>query len=53
MKKTRGAPKKPNPATSRFEVRCTPDEKTRWEQAANKNDLTLSAWLKSLANKNA
>lgn len=49
----RGAPPKDNPASSRFEVRCTPDEKKRWAEAADKNGLSLSSWLKSLANKNA
>ena len=52
-KKPRGAPKKDNPATARFEVRCTPAEKERWEEAAAKADLKLSAWLKQLANSNS
>ena len=52
-KKPRGAPKKDNPAAARIELRCTDDEKERWEQAANESDLKLSAWLKQLANANS
>lgn len=56
MKKTpkpRGAPKKDNPASSRFEGRCTPEEKIKWQAAAKKSDMKLGEWLKYLANKNA
>lgn len=54
-KKPRGAPKKDNPATARFEVRCTPEQKKKWEAAAKEKDpnLSLSAWLKILADNNS
>jgi hypothetical protein len=50
-KKPRGAPKKEIKASARFETRCTKEEKTKWEAAANKAGFnSLSAWLKHLAN---
>ena len=52
-KRPRGAPKKENPATERFHGRCMPEEKKRWGNAAQKSGLSVSAWLKNLANKNA
>jgi len=50
-KKRRGAPKKDNPAGERFEVRCTSDQRRKWQKAADKEGLSLSSWLKSLADK--
>jgi len=50
----RGAPPKENPASSRFEVRCTSEQKRLWSAAAQKAGLpSLAAWLKHLADKNA
>jgi hypothetical protein len=51
-KKRPGAPKKNNPATARFEIRCTPTQKKKWLIAAKKNGQTLANWLKSLADSN-
>ncbi len=51
-KKRRGAPKKANPASARFEVRCTPEQKARWSSAAARSGMSLSEWLKGLADKN-
>lgn len=52
-KKRRGAPKKDNPAIERVHVRCTPDQLRKWRIAANKAGLSLSAWLKLVADINA
>jgi predicted HicB family RNase H-like nuclease len=53
-KRPRGAPPKENPASGRFEVRCTSDQKQRWSAAAQKFGFSsLAAWLKHLADKNA
>lgn len=52
-KRPRGAPKKEKPAVARFELRCTPDEKQRWEEAAAQSDKSLASWLKDLANEAA
>lgn len=50
----RGAPKKEAPASDRFEVRCTPEQKQRWSAAAARLGFSsLAAWLKHLADKNA
>lgn len=50
----RGAPPKDNPASDRFEVRCTPGQKQRWSVAAEKKGFSsLAAWLKHLADKSA
>lgn len=53
MKKKRGAPKKENPASSRLEIRCTPGQKERWTVAAKKSGLSLSSWVKKLADDNS
>lgn len=49
-KRQRGAPKKSKTADARVEIRCTPDEKKRWEEKADKAGMKTSAWLKKLAN---
>jgi predicted HicB family RNase H-like nuclease len=54
QKRPRGAPPKENPASDRFEVRCTPEQKKRWSVAAAKNGFSsLASWLKHLADKAA
>jgi len=53
IKKQRGRPRKDNNATSRFEIRCTPAQKSKWEAKADKLDLSLSAWLKKLADQHS
>lgn len=54
VKKPRGAPKKEIKASARFETRCTQEEKTKWEAAAEKAGFgSLSAWLKHLANEHS
>ena len=53
-KRQRGAPPKENPASSRFEVRCTSEQKRLWSAAASRLGFSsLAAWLKHLADKNA
>ncbi|VAW64412.1 hypothetical protein MNBD_GAMMA08-572 [hydrothermal vent metagenome] len=53
INKQRGRPRKDNNATSRFEIRCTPEQKEKWETKANKLDLSLATWLKKLADKHS
>jgi len=53
-KRPRGAPPKEKPASDRFEVRCTPEQKQRWSAAARRLGFaSLAAWLKHLADKDA
>lgn len=52
-KKRRGAPPKENPATVRVEFRATPDQRESWVAAAKRAGITLSAWLKALADRAA
>jgi hypothetical protein len=52
-KKRRGAPPKENPAIIRVEFRATPDQRNNWAAAAKRAGMTLSAWLKALADKTA
>jgi len=53
-KRPRGAPPKEHPASARFEVRCTQEQKQRWSVAAAKKGFSsLAAWLKHLADKAA
>jgi predicted HicB family RNase H-like nuclease len=50
--KRRGAPPKKNPASERFEIRCTPEQKERWQQSSEKAGFrSLATWLKTLADK--
>jgi len=51
--KRRGAPSKENPASERVFVRCTPEQREKWRREAEKVGLTLSAWIKRLADKNS
>ena len=50
-KRPRGAPPKQNPACERLELRCTPDQKTRWAAAAQRDGLAVGTWLKQLADR--
>lgn len=52
-KRPRGAPKKDNPASEQVLIRSTPDEKSAWRKAATAKGLSLSTWLKDLANEAA
>jgi hypothetical protein len=52
-KKRRGAPPKENPAAVRVEFRATPNQRDSWIAAAKRAGMTLSAWLKALADKAA
>jgi len=53
-KRQRGTPPKENPASARFEVRCTSEQKRLWSAAAARLGFSsLAAWLKHLADKNA
>lgn len=48
-KKRRGRPRSKNPATEIIRFRVTKDEKARYRRVAENCDLTVSAWLKRLA----
>jgi predicted HicB family RNase H-like nuclease len=45
-KKPRGAPRKENPETADMHFRVSPERKARYERAAAKLKLALSAWAK-------
>ncbi len=38
------------PGRDRVDLKVDPDDRVRWEEAANAEDLTLSQWLRRLAN---
>ena len=40
-----GRPKTENPANARIGFRITPDQRARYEAAANASNLSLSAWI--------
>lgn len=48
-KRPRGRPKSPDPAVARVEIRVTPAEKAKYQTAADREAVKLSAWLKALA----
>lgn len=48
-KRPRGRPKATDPATARVEIRVTPAEKAKYQSAADRERIALSAWLKALA----
>lgn len=52
-KRPRGRPLAADPATARVEIRVTPAEKAKYQQAAAKARATLTAWLKGLADREA
>jgi len=53
-KRQRGRPPKDNNATTTLSpIRVTPDQKEQYQAAAKKANLSLSAWLKKLADENS
>jgi predicted HicB family RNase H-like nuclease len=48
-KRKRGQPPKKDPASVRINVRVTPGERRAYKEAARKSGVTLSVWLKALA----
>ena len=51
-KETRGRKPALNPASVRLELRLTPQQKTKYLKAATKENMSLSSWLKFLADSN-
>lgn len=51
--KRRGRPPLKDPASVRINVRVTPGERERYKAAARKAGVTLSVWLKALADREA
>jgi len=47
--KRRGRPPKKDPASVRINVRVTPGEREAYKAAAKRDRVTLSVWLKALA----
>lgn len=52
-KRKRGRPPSPDPATARVEFRATPAEKAKYQRAADRAKVPLSAWLKALADRDS
>lgn len=48
--KTMGRPKLDHPRSETVRVRAQASEVRAWRRAAKKADMTLSAWLRALAN---
>jgi molecular chaperone DnaK (HSP70) len=53
LKRPRGRPPIPDPATARIDLRVTPAEKAKYQRAADRAKVALSAWLKALADREA
>ena len=51
MKKKRGRPPKNGASAVLPPIRVTPAQKDKYEKAAAKAGMTLSAWIKDLADK--
>jgi predicted HicB family RNase H-like nuclease len=52
-KKPRGRPPAKDPASVRINVRVTPAERERYKDTARKVGVSLSVWLKALADREA
>lgn len=52
-KRPRGRPPAADPATDRVYIRVTPAEKAKYQRAADRVRVTLSAWLKALADRDS
>ena len=44
-------PRSTTPSLERIEIRVTPDERWAWEQAARREDKTLSEWIRGRCNR--
>jgi predicted HicB family RNase H-like nuclease len=49
----RGRPPIENPETERFEIRLTPERKSRYEKAAAKAKTPLGTWAKKVMDRNS
>lgn len=47
-KPKRGRPPVENPSTEQIHVRATPDDKAKYEAAAERRGKTLSGWIKAV-----
>lgn len=52
-KRPRGRPKLAETASAQIHVRVTPDEKAKYQEAADRERVALSVWLKALADREA
>jgi predicted HicB family RNase H-like nuclease len=50
-KKRRGQPPKKDPASVRINVRVTPGDRERYRRAAQRAGVSMSVWLKTLADR--
>ena len=50
-KRPRGRPPIKDPATAQIHLRVTPAEKEAYSRTAAKENVTLTAWLKALADR--
>ena len=50
-KRPRGRPRLKDPASVRINVRVTPGERERYKEAAKRQGVSLSVWLKALADR--
>jgi hypothetical protein len=48
-----GKPAEGKPRSERIVLRVLTDERARWTRAAEKSGITLSAWIRTLANEAA
>jgi antitoxin component of RelBE/YafQ-DinJ toxin-antitoxin module len=49
-KRGRGRPKVKNPATAVIRFRVTPAEKAKYRRVAENCDMTVSEWIRQIAN---
>ena len=47
-KRPRGRPRVTDPANERIRIRVTPAEKVKYQRAADRVRVTLSAWVKAI-----
>ena len=52
-KRPRGRPKLAATASAQVHIRVTPDEKAKYQRAAERERVGLSTWLKTLADREA
>ncbi len=50
-KRPRGRPKLAATASAQIHIRVTPDEKAKYQRAADRERVGLSVWLKALADR--
>jgi hypothetical protein len=52
-KRPRGRPPVSDPASAQVHIRVTPAEKAKYQRAAERARVALSAWLKAIADREA